>query len=174
MDQNKKSILFLGGTAAMRDAVDLANKKNYRTIVLDYFSDSPSKQIADKSYLVSTTDIDAVLDIAKIEHIDGVFTGYSDVNLLPAQIIAEKLNLPFYATKHQIEVTTNKLLFKQTCREYGIPVVPEYSLDEKMSDSELCKINYPVIIKPTDSYSSKGVSVCNNEDELLQAGTIYG
>lgn len=165
----KKTILFLGGTVAMCDAVETAKKKGYRTIVLDYFPNSPAKKLADKAYDVSTLDLDAVLSIAKENHIDGVFTGYVDVNLMPARIIADELGLPFYATKHQIDVTTDKLLFKQCCREYGIPVVPEYHLDSVLAAEDLSRIRYPVIIKPADSYSSKGVSVCGNEKELRAA-----
>lgn len=165
----KKSILFLGGTVAMCDAVELANRKGYRTVVLDYFPNSPAKKLADKSYLVSTMDIQKVLQIAKEEHVDGVITGYADVNLMPARIVADTFNLPFYATKHQIEVTTDKLLFKQTCRNYNIPVVPEYYLDKTLSPRDLAQIQYPVIIKPADSYSSKGVSICKNEEELCAA-----
>ena len=164
-----KTILFLGGTGAMCDAVERAKYKGYRTIVIDYYSNSPAKRIADKSYLVSTTDADVVLTIAKENHIDGVFTGYSDANLLPARIIADELNLPFYANREQILTTTNKLLFKQTCRKFAIPVVPEYQLDETMSESDLSQIRYPVIIKPSDSWASKGVSICQNEDELCKA-----
>lgn len=153
----------------MCDAVEMAKKKGFRTIVLDYFPHSPAKKLADKAYLASTTDIDAVLKIARENQIDGIFTGYADVNLMPARIIADELGLPFYATKHQIEVTTDKLLFKQTCREYGIPVVPEYHLDKDLAAEDLAQIRYPVIIKPADSYSSKGVSVCGDEQELRRA-----
>lgn len=166
---NKKTLLFLGGTGAMYDAVELAKQKGIYTIVADYFPNSPAKRIADKSYLVSTTDIDKVIEIAKENKIDGVFTGYSDANLPPARAVADALGLPFYATNEQIEVTTNKLLFKQTCREHGIPVVPEYALDKNLNPEDLAKIVYPVIVKPSDAWASKGVSICENEKELIDA-----
>lgn len=168
-ENNVKSILFLGGSAAMCDAVEHAQALGYRTIVVDYYIDSPAKRIADKQYLASTTDIDALMEIAIQEGINGVFTGFADVNLLPARILADKLSLPFYANKHQIEITTNKLLFKQVCRDFDIPTVPEFYIDDKLSKDDLSLINYPVIVKPADSYSSKGVSVCVNRAELLKA-----
>lgn len=164
-----KKILFLGGTSAMCDAVVYAGKKGYYTIVLDYFPHSPAKKLADKAYDVSTLDMDGVLQIAREHEIDAVFTGYADVNLLPARIVADEFGLPFYATKHQIDITSDKLLFKQCCREHGIPVVPEYHLDSSLKPEDLAGISYPVIIKPADSYSSKGVSVCFSEQELCSS-----
>lgn len=114
--ENQKKLLFLGGTGAMYDAVERAKRMGIYTIVVDYYPNSPAKRIADRSYLASTTDIDRVLEIARENEIDGVFTGFSDANLMPACLVADTLGLPFYATKEQINVTTNKLLFKETCR----------------------------------------------------------
>ena len=168
MDKQKK-LLFLGGTGAMYDAVALAQKKGIYCIVADYYENSPAKRIADRSYLVSTTDIDAVLEIARENEIDGVFTGFSDANLPPARAVADALGLPFYATTEQIEVTTNKLLFKATCRKFGIPVVPEYALDGDLRPEDLAKVRYPVIVKPTDAWASKGVSICEGEAALRKA-----
>lgn len=166
---SKKKILFLGATGAMYDAVERAKEKGMYTIVVDYYPNSPAKRIADKSYLASTTDADTILKIAQENEIDGVFTGFSDANLLPARLVADALGLPFYASKQQIEVTANKLLFKQTCRKYGVPVVPEYHLDGDLKPEDLKKIEYPVIVKPADAWASKGVTICQDEGELRQA-----
>ena len=165
----QKKLMFLGGTGAMYDVVRRAKNKGIYTIVVDYFTNSPAKRIADRSYLVSTMDIDAVLQIAREHQIDGVFTGFSDANLMPARRIADALGLPFYATADQIRITTDKLLFKETCRAYDIPVVPEYHLDSTLAPPDLDCIQYPVIVKPADAWASKGISICQNEQELRSA-----
>lgn len=67
----------------MYDAVERAKRMGIYTIVVDYYPNSPAKRIADRSYLASTTDIDRVLEIARENEIDGVFTGFSDANLMP-------------------------------------------------------------------------------------------
>ena len=54
---DKKTLLFLGGTGAMYDAVEIAKSMGIYTIVADYYPNSPAKRVADKSYLASTTDI---------------------------------------------------------------------------------------------------------------------
>jgi hypothetical protein len=50
--------------------------------------------------------------------------------------------------------------FKQTCRQYRVPVVEEFSINEPE------KIVYPVVVKPVDSSSSKGISICFNREQL--------
>ena len=167
--ETPKKLMFLGGTGAMYDAVERAKKMGIGSVVVDYYPNSPAKRIADKSYLASTTDIDEVLRIARENQVDGVFTGFSDANLLPARLIADEMGFPFYATREQIEVTTNKLLFKETCRKYGIPVVPEFHVDADLKSEDLEKIKYPVIVKPSDAWASKGVSICEDETELRRA-----
>ncbi len=167
--QMTKKILFLGGTGAMYDVVEIAKRKGIYTIVVDYYENSPAKRIADKSYLESTTDVEKVLKIAEAEQIDGVFTGFSDANLLPARYVANRLKLPFYATEEQIEKTTSKLLFKEVCRAYKIPVVPQYPLTAAFREEDLKNVRYPVIVKPADSWASKGVSICGSEKELRAA-----
>ena len=50
---DKKTLLFLGGTGAMYDAVEIAKSMGIYTIVADYYPNSPAKRVADKSYLES-------------------------------------------------------------------------------------------------------------------------
>lgn len=164
-----KRLLVLGATGLICDAVEIARQLGVYTIVTDYYTNAPAKKIADKSYDVSTVDIDALEKIAHDEHIDGVFTGFSDVNLHSALDLCERLGLPFYATREQVAVTTNKLAFKDLCRKYNVPTVPQYELDSRLLPEHLSKIKYPVMVKPADSYASKGCRVCQNEEELKKA-----
>lgn len=164
-----EKVLFLGATGYIADLVVRAKKRGLYTIVTDYFDNAPAKKVADKFYDVSTVDLDALEEIACKEQIDGVVTGFSDVNLDMAEQLCSKLNLPFYATHAQVQKTTNKLKFKELCSECGIPVAKQYHIKNNLSSAGLKKIEYPVIIKPADSYGSKGISVCKNDKEFIEA-----
>ena len=171
-DFTGKRLLVLGATGLIYDAVAIAKEMGVYTVVTDYYPNAPAKKIADKSYDVSTTDIDALEKIALEEKIDGVFTGFSDVNLHSALDLCDRLGKPFYATREQIAVTTNKLRFKELCRKFNVPTVPQYELDYRLLPEHLSKIKYPVMVKPADSYASKGCRVCQNEEEL-RANVAY-
>ena len=156
-----KTLLILGGFPQMIDIVFTAREMGIKTIVVDINENSPAKKFSDKAFNINTTDIPKLVEICGEEKVDGVFTGFEDFNIHIACELCEELGLPFYATKNQLEYITNKLSFKQKCREYGIPVIEQYSLESAI------KLNrYPYIIKPADSYGSRGITVCRNEREL--------
>ena len=89
-----KTILLLGGSAQQIVAIETAKRLGYFTVLCDYLSDNPGQYVADKFYLVSTTDKDAVLEVAKNENVDGVLAYASDPAAPTAAYVAEKLGLP--------------------------------------------------------------------------------
>ena len=165
----QKKLLILGGISHMIDVVAKAKEMGIYTIVCDYSPSSPAKLIADASYDVSTTDIDLLCDIAHKENIDGVFAGFEDLNTWNALKVCQRLGLPFYATEEQLSLTSNKYNFKKFCRESNVPVVPEFTIE---SEKDLCNItaeDFPLIVKPVDSYASRGITVVYNIEELEDA-----
>ena len=162
-----KKILFLGAHTLMNHLVNKAREMGVYTIVTDYVKDAPAKKLADEAYDISTLDVDALIELAREKKVDGVFTGYVDINLAPCRKVCEALNLPFYATLEQIDATMNKVNYKANCRKYGIRVVDD--VPEEFLDGIYDKVNYPVIVKPADSYSSKGISVCRCKEEMAEA-----
>lgn len=162
-----KRILFLGAHAFTVHLINKAKEMGMYTIVTDYVKNAPAKKYADEAYDVSTLDIDALVALAKDRQVDAVFTGYVDINLAPCRKVCEALGLPFYATLEQLDQTMNKVNFKKNCRKHNIPVVDD--VPEEYLDGVYDKISYPVIVKPADSYSSKGISVCFKKEEMQTA-----
>lgn len=166
-DLSGKRLLLLGGHALMCHIINKARQLGIYTIVTDYVPNAPAKKLADKSYDISTLDVEALVELAQKEKVDGVFTGYVDVNLVPCRKVCDRLGLPFYATLEQLEQTMNKVNFKQNCRNYGLCVVNDVPME--YLDGKYDKVKYPVIVKPADSYSSKGISVCHQKEEMSLA-----
>ncbi len=156
--------MLLGGHALMAHVIEKARELGVYTIVTDYVPNAPAKRLADESYDISTTDVDALVRLAKELGVDGVFTGYADSNLVPCCEICSRLGMPFYATLKQLDQTMHKNHFKELCKKHGIKVVD--SIDAEMYLHHKEQIPYPVIVKPADSYASKGISVCFNPDDL--------
>lgn len=163
MRHDGKTLLILGATAYSINVINTARAMGAKTIVVDPVKNAPAKKHADKFFDVDTTDIDRLYEIALQEKVDGVFTGYSDVNLFSCRSLCDKLGLPFYATYEQLKQTTDKLRFKEMCRKYDVGTVPQYE------EADLENVPYPIIIKPADSWGSKGISVCYSYEETPQA-----
>lgn len=164
-----RKLLVLGGTSASLDVVKIAKKMGVYTIVTDDRSAGVAKEISDESAMISTTDMEGLLKLIKDKEITGVFCGPSEFNLINTMNICSLAKLPFYVTRDQWDICSDKGSFKNLCRQNDVPCVPEYNLDERFLKEDLEKIEYPVIVKPTDGCSSKGITVCYTEDELEKA-----
>ena len=75
MDIKGKKLLILGGIALSCEIIKQAQKQGVIVLVTDYLEGSPGKKIADKSFMISTTDVEAVVRLIQKEKIDGVLTG---------------------------------------------------------------------------------------------------
>ena len=154
----------MGGMRISCEIVRKAQEMGLYTIVADYYpvEKSPAKAIADKAIEVSVTDVEAVVEVIKEEQVDGVFVGFNDMLLPYYADICAKAGLPCYGTKEQFETLIAKDKYKALCRQFGVPTIPEYSIDDD-------DIHYPVLVKPVDSSGSRGITICHNRQELEEA-----
>lgn len=164
-DLKGKKLLIIGANILECDIVRFAKAKGIYTIAADYKEDSPAKLIADKAVLIDALDVDALVDFARKEKIDGVITGFVDILLRPYLEVCKQLGLPCYVTEKMLSMSTNKEDFKNTCNQYGVPVPQTYLLSDHLDDT-IKTLNYPVFVKPLDASGSRGAGVCHNEEEL--------
>jgi len=162
-----KKLLILGGNNASNEIIKHAKQMGLEVYITDYLNDSPAKKNADKSFMVSTTDVNALAELIAKEKIDGVITGFIDMLLPYYQQVCELTGKPCYATKEQIEILTNKAKFKQLCHQFNVPVVEEYEFNLPLSMNKIVDFSYPVLLKPTDNSGGKGIFICNSPDELI-------
>lgn len=168
----QKKILLLGGSAQQIVAIKTAKELGYYTVLCDYLPDNPGQYVADKYYNASTTDVEAVYKIAKEEQVDGILAYASDPAALPAAIVAERLGLPTNPAK-SVEVLGLKYPWRQFLQKNGFACPKNYAfhpdtlLDEIKEKAKT--FTFPVIVKPTDSSGSKGVTKLDSWEGLEKA-----
>ncbi len=164
-----KHLLILGGTKQSCDAVETAKKMGIKTYVTDYNNCSPAKLIADKSFMVSTHDVEEIVALCKKHHIDGVISICSESVLSCYSEICHCAKLPCYITYEQIQFFAQKNYFKQLCSDVSLPTIPEIAVVSDASLEELEKISFPILIKPPDNNASRGISVCYGPEDISAA-----
>ena len=171
MNLNGKRLLILGGSRISCEIVRHARAMGIVTGVTDWYplEKSPAKQLADEAYFVSTSDIDAMVELIKTNKFDGVVTGFTDSVLPYYAEMCERVHFPSYGTKEQFEVFIDKEKYKDLMRQFDVPTIPEYNIDLDRFDETSADIEYPVIVKPSDGSGSRGITVCNNKEELKTA-----
>ena len=167
-----KKILLLGGSIQQIPAIEYANKQGYYTVLCDYLSDNPGQNFAKKFYCVSTTDKDAILEVAKNEKVDGVVAYASDPAAPTAAYVAEKLGLPTNPYK-SVEILAFKDKFREFLREnnFNCPKAKGFSSIESAKE-EINQFTFPVMVKPIDSSGSKGVSKVEKVEDFVEAYKI--
>lgn len=168
----QKKILLLGGSAQQLVAIRTAKDLGYYTVVCDYLPDNPGQFISDKYYTTSTTDVEGIYEIAKTEEVDGILAYASDPAALPAAIVADRLGLPTNPV-NSVEILGLKYQWRQFLQANGFACPKVYSFHPDISLDVIVErtkyFEFPLVVKPTDSSGSKGVTLLNDLSELEEA-----
>ncbi|ERP30811.1 ATP-grasp domain-containing protein [Chitinivibrio alkaliphilus] len=167
-----KKLLLLGGSTQQIPAIEYANKQGYHTVLCDYLPDNPGQHYVEKFYCVSTTDKEAILEVAKNECVDGIVAYASDPAAPTAAYVAEKLGLPTNPYK-SVEILAFKDKFREFLREnnFNCPKAKGYS-SLANAKQEINQFTFPVMVKPIDSSGSKGVVKVDKIEDFEDACKI--
>ena len=168
--KGSNKLLILGSDYGTYDLVKRAKERGLYVVVADLMTTSPTKEIANEAWLLSTTDTDELEKKCRKNNIGAVLTGASDFNIEQSRKLCARLGFPVYCSSDRAwEVATNKRQFKDICKQVGAPIATDYHLSDALSDEELAAIQYPVVVKPVDLSGNRGMSYCSNETELKAA-----
>ena len=162
-----RKLLLLDGSRKSIEIVDEAHRLGVHVIVTDYNTpeQSPAKLAADQHFEVSTSDVDAVVELIRREGVDGVLAGFSDRWLATYAEICATAQVPCYATVDQIRLFTDKKRYKAMLEQFGVPTITGYSVEDATSGA-IPEEAFPLIVKPADGSGSRGISVVASQSEL--------
>lgn len=171
-----KKAIVLGGTRPHITLIQKLKDRGYYVILLDYLESPIAKEYADEHIRESTLDKDLVLKIAKEQKADLVISTCIDQANVTAAFVCEQMGLPApYSYETALNVT-DKLKMKAILIRNGVPT-SKFKKIAKSADLENWNFNYPIIIKPTDSNSSKGIykieEPISSLDEIIQDAISY-
>lgn len=163
-------ILVLAGGFDQIALIQTLKRYQHTVLLTDYFENPPAKDFADHFFRISTLDEEAIFALAQREKVDLVTTACTDQALLTVARVSERLNLPCYLDSGKALSVTNKFYMKSVFKKCGIPTAPFVLLD-KTDDwrTSLSLKEFPLIVKPCDCNSSKGVLKVENEAALEAA-----
>lgn len=166
-----KKFLLLGSNVGTLELLSYARNNGAYTIVADNLPKNKSigKQYSDSNVLISTGDLEQLKYYIKEEKIDGVFAGVSEFNMLKAMELCQHFGFPFYCNREQWDLIENKESFRKLCIEHNVPCPKTYYMGSKPDEALNNTSKYPVILKPVDSSSSIGISICKDRKSLEEA-----
>ena len=157
--------LVLAGSCPQIVLLNQLKDRGIYTILADNNVNAVARPYADQFFKVDILNVEAVKAIAEEEKVDFLITVCADQVLITVAKVSEMLGLPCYLDVETACAVSDKSHMKAVFREHGIPSSKHVfmsALDvEKIADME-----YPLVVKPADAYSSKGVRKVTNFEEL--------
>ena len=160
-----KAIVLAGGYPQISLIKEL-KKRDYEVILIDWNDYPVARDYADYFYKESTLDVAKVEEIAVKEKVSLILTVCTDQALLTMTYISEKLNLPCYLSYETACRITDKEQMKAVFEQKHILTAKQICIDEWDS---LTDDDFPMIVKPCDCNSSKGVKKVCDKAALKQA-----
>jgi len=163
----KKKILIFGGGENQLTLIKASKNLSVESVVIDPDPNAPGKRIADHFEFVGSVDYNRTKEIALKYKIDGIVTSQMENPLILMSRLAAELGYIF-PSEAIIRNCRNKDLMKKVFIKSGVPCAKGIRIgsDEEISSEKLMNFIYPLIIKPVDSYSSRGVYKVNDFTEL--------
>lgn len=163
-------ILVLAGGFDQIALIEELKSRGHYVLLADYYEHPMAEKAADAFFQVSTLDVEKIEELAVSEKVDLITTACTDQALLTVAYVSERLGLPCYLSYEAARNVTNKEYMKAKFTEYDIPTAKHVILEEKDTIEDAIKaLRYPLIVKPVDCNSSKGVVKVVNPEELTVA-----
>ena len=160
-------VLVLAGGADQIALIKELKLRGHEVVLLDYFENPPAKPYADKHIVASTLDVEAVEKYAKAEKVSLICTACTDQALLTVSYVSERLGLPCYIDYQTGLNVTNKSYMKKVLTDNDIPTA-RFLIVEKPDIEIIQGFKFPLVVKPVDCNSSKGVKKVESIEEYRQ------
>ena len=165
-----KKLMILGGSRFALPVIRAAHNLGAYVITADYLPNNIAHKYSDEYCDVSITDMEATLHIAQNNKIDGIISFACDPGVVTAAYVAEKMRLPSVGSFEAVSLLQNKGRFRKFLSDNGfnVPTAKGYQdIDVALRDYDM--FHWPVIVKPTDSAGSKGVTRVDDSTKLKEA-----
>ena len=165
-----KKLMVLGGSRYALPVIEAAHKLGIYVITCDYLPDNIAHKYSDEYCNVSIIDKEKTLEVAKKLKIDGIMSFACDPGVVTAAYVAEEMDLPNVGPYESVSILQNKKKFREFLKDnkFTVPTAKGYkNIEEALNDVDL--YHWPVIVKPTDSAGSKGVTRVDSPKDLKKS-----
>lgn len=164
-----RKILVFGAGDNQTLLIQACKDLGYFTIVTDPNSDAPGAALADLFVPLAPKDLEAHQELIRREQVEGIVTCQMENPLALMAILAQQFHFRF-PSPEVIERARNKFLMKRAFMQHQVPCAKGILIENEEHFHALNFSNwqFPLIIKPVDSYSSRGVFRIDNKAELQQ------
>lgn len=162
----RKTVVVLPGSFWQIPIIEKSKSLGYRTLVINPYENSPAFPYADGYLQSDIFDKERVIQYCRKERADAIISEECDIAMPLIAELGKELSL-FTIDKESAHLFTDKSAMREFCKKERIPS-PEYKRCEAVEEVEQFwnEQKAPVIMKPLDSNSSRGVFVVDSKGDI--------
>ena len=163
-----RRLIILGTNEYQNPLILRAKELGYETHVFGWKTGAIGESTADVYHNVNIMDYETLWNEVQKVNPCGVASIASELAMHPMNFLLRKLGIPCNSEEAE-KIATNKYLMRCAMRDGGVEG-PKFTLINGVLDKKAIKdFTYPLIVKPVDLSSSRGVMKINSEDEVETA-----
>lgn len=159
-----KALVMAGGLPQI-ELIKQLKARGITTLLADGNAAPIARPYADLFCQLNIMDPEAVKELAVREKVDFLITVCADQVLLVVAQVSEALGLPCYIDYRTAQNVSDKKYMKEIFWRHNIPTSRYVEMHE-LDWERIRTLRYPLVVKPVDAYSSRGVRKVQNEEEL--------
>jgi biotin carboxylase len=163
-----KKALLLGTSFSVIPLFIALKKRALNLSVCGNISSDPCHSLSNQSFFINYADKNELLEVVKTNKIDYLIPSCNDYSYLSGSWVANQLGLVGFDSYETTEIIHNKNKFREFTQKHNFPV-PKAMYINKGQNIDAEEITFPVLVKPIDSFSGRGVSKVSDNKTLASA-----
>jgi biotin carboxylase len=153
-----RKVLIVTASRQQLPLIRRAKELGLKVVATDRDPNAVGFSSADVAEVVETLNWEAVLEVACRHQVSAVLTEQTDVAVPTVARVADAMGLPGIGADVAL-AASNKFQMRSRCLAAGLPM-PQFRMCGNIEEAERAArdIGFPVIVKPTDSQASRGVT----------------
>jgi len=162
------AVLVLGAADGSLSTYRAAREMGFRTIAVDWSATAPGIELADEYLPLSTRDVSGMLAaLGGRRDLAGVVAPTSDIALPAQRQLSTALGLPVLLSERAVRASVDKWVVRGILDELGVSSYQWFEGDDPVELAKQARdMRFPVVVKPADAQSGRGVTRCATPEEV--------
>jgi carbamoylphosphate synthase large subunit len=161
MDKTSQNILLCDANFCVLPILQSIQSKGYTLSVVGSKLDDPAHALANHSIPINYADTSLLLKHISENNYDGIVPGCNDRSYMSLAYVAEKLHFKGFDPYESVLTIHHKDRFRAFAEKQGYPVPKAIQTLDAID-----RLKFPILIKPIDSFSGKGVYKVSTYEEF--------
>ena len=160
-----KKIVVIGANNFQMPLIKKAKKLGYEVHAFAWADGAVGAKYADFFYPISIVEKEQILEKCKKIKPDAIVSVASDLATITVNYLADKLGLVGNSLECT-KISTNKYEMRKAFKNYGVSVPNFVEVTDSENIVEIEKLQFPIIVKPTDRSGSRSITKIENLKEV--------